>query len=1297
MNELEFLQRQFGALDGQDGRLGLIGEKQEEIARLVNGRDARTLKGEEREQYRKLQDELKKLQSKREELASLIAEHGNLSSEQAVTELKGRLDTITAVHQEREKKNKRLKSEVKVKTSEGGVKYTKKSERTANVDLTLAVAGNLYRRNGRQPGVTVTANNPVSRVSGDALQATKMIIALDAVLNDSTATPEQKSLAQQLITKFSRVSDRYYSVDGTDRTPRSDPDRPDPQPDPVPDPTPDPVPDPQPDPVPDPTPDPVPDPQPDPVPDPQPDPVPDPQPDPVPDPQPDPVPDPQPNPTPDPNRQRIEVIDKNEIRARIYAYENGNTVENEAEIIRLRDEILEIQETYGVRDENGDLRTDENGNVILQEQQINEVMARRMQIQNAVANRGNVPSTQREQDVLPVLRELEQLPNVPGVEEETIYASEVYDRLQDYRNQLENLRAVNQARARMDQIRSRMFQIRAEANLLNDQNDPNSERRSQLDSERETLQQEFESLNQGPNREDDLTPEQERLIEIRNQMILNTRERDLLNDENDPDSVRRNELDNDNSRLQQEFDQLRQYDTRDADAAREEERLTNIIGELEDLYERRRTVERDVTRDQDGPDGRDDPDGPDGPGGRGDDPDGPGGPGGREDDPDGPDGPGGDDPHDPDDPNKPQDIDKKRQQKLDMMVKTSSEHIGTFDTYMHKFGQVPIFTKWNVLSSAAVAALGLGAVGLGAAGLTIGSVPIILGVSTAPILVTGATKIAGKLNDLIKGTNAKKKIMQDQINDLSDAEFDALVDGMDEKEMVSEKYEDIWLECVYSRLQKRNKAQIKEIRAGRNPDKIAFNDAKSRFEELSAIESRTPEEEQEYQDCAQKMNELYPIISVDGADAKKAQQLQTQLTDFRRGMRNKSFSMNNIRGRIMGVYNPDKREYYKEAQKLHQDILDAKTPEEEASARIKFMEFERNAVNEKRVGRHIFSRGKKTVSEVQILEGQTLGEYDANDQKPQFMQRAISLLMRCGGVLTLANQMNVAASVDQQNAANAATINQHNQDIAQHNADVATHNAEVVQHNATLAQQQQMIDTVKNACQNAPTEQSLDDAINLLIGDSFTQGHNGQFFLEQLGRFNESGADAALHQNLASFAAQYAQCTDYASKLNLWQQLNQYTQQQMQGFNLEQAVQAYASSHPQYNVDGLVQANDAILQSGNTAGVQVANTVRQAAKDLSSIQLDPITTTVGTVGKIGNVLVSIPSNMAAVIATNAAGILSHVRDALGIQPKNKEKEQEQQETQEQEEQEEKVVDVYTNDPTQPKQEKKNRDSMDEGR
>ena len=39
---------------------------------------------------------------------------------------------------------------------------------------------------------------------------------------------------------------------------------------------------------------------------------------------------------------------------------------------------------------------------------------------------------------------------------------------------------------------------------------------------------------------------------------------------------------------------------------------------------------------------------------------------------------------------------------------------------------------------------------------------------------------------------------------------------------------------------------------------------------------------------------------------------------------------------------------------------------------------------------------------------------------------------------------------------------------------------------------------------------------------------------------------------------------------------------------------------------------------------------------------------------MGNVLVSIPSNMAAVISTNAAGILSHVRDALGIRKKEKE-------------------------------------------
>ncbi len=283
----------------------------------------------------------------------------------------------------------------------------------------------------------------------------------------------------------------------------------------------------------------------------------------------------------------IETIGKDEIRARISAYENGNTVENEAEIIRLRNEIIEIQERYGARDENGQLRTDGNGNVILQEQQINEVMIRRSQLRDVAANRGNVEVSEREQDVLPVLRELEQLENTPGVDGENVYASEVYSKLQDYRSQLESLRSVNQARERMEQIRTRMFIIRAEANILDDKNDPNSERRNQLDSEREALQKEFEALNQGPNREDNLSPDIERMIQVRNEMILNRREWDKLNEENDPNSERRNQLDSERDRLQQEFERLSKNDTRSADNAREEQRLVNIIAELENLYTKR--------------------------------------------------------------------------------------------------------------------------------------------------------------------------------------------------------------------------------------------------------------------------------------------------------------------------------------------------------------------------------------------------------------------------------------------------------------------------------------------------------------------------------------------------------------------------------------------------------------------------------------------------------------------------------------------------------------------------------------
>ena len=87
MGELEFLQRQLNALD----ELGLIEKKKAEISNLVNNRDVRTLKGEERKQYQQLQKELKELQRKRDEIAGLIAEHKNLSGEQAVTEMKDKM------------------------------------------------------------------------------------------------------------------------------------------------------------------------------------------------------------------------------------------------------------------------------------------------------------------------------------------------------------------------------------------------------------------------------------------------------------------------------------------------------------------------------------------------------------------------------------------------------------------------------------------------------------------------------------------------------------------------------------------------------------------------------------------------------------------------------------------------------------------------------------------------------------------------------------------------------------------------------------------------------------------------------------------------------------------------------------------------------------------------------------------------------------------------------------------------------------------------------------------------------
>ena len=187
------------------------------------------------------------------------------------------------------------------------------------------------------------------------------------------------------------------------------------------------------------------------------------------DPTPEPVPEPTPEPTQDtPSVEGIEVIRKSEIRDRIDAYEQGSTYENEKQIRELSEQIQKILDEHGMTDANGQAVVRENEGQLINEnypEDVRRATEMRNEIRNLAAQRSNTIS-QRGEDVLPVLRELESLENVPGLDFEAIYASEVDTRIENYREDLARLHR-NDPRQQLQDNRRRQREIESRVNEIN--------------------------------------------------------------------------------------------------------------------------------------------------------------------------------------------------------------------------------------------------------------------------------------------------------------------------------------------------------------------------------------------------------------------------------------------------------------------------------------------------------------------------------------------------------------------------------------------------------------------------------------------------------------------------------------------------------------------------------------------------------------------------------------------------------------------------------------------------------------
>lgn len=863
------------------------------------------------------------------------------------------------------------------------------------------------------------------------------------------------------------------------------------------------------------------------------------------------------NPTQDtPSVEGAEVIRKSEIRDRIDAYEHGSTYENEKQIRELGEQIQKILDEHGMTDANGQavVRENEgqliNGNYPEDVRRTNEM---RNEIRNLAAQRFNIIS-QRGEDVLPVLRELEALENVSGLDFEAIYASEVDTRIENYREDLARLHR-NNPRQQLQDNRRRQREIEARVNEINNligglEPGRDAGRLENLLNERSRLEREYETLrlreeqwlslnptvdmtdeellqeNDRRQRIDEVKANKERLenelqaAEMERQAIRSKYQDGMTQDEeeNDPsaelDELEQKigqlrselekadaELANDNSKFK---DVPQELITDALDRRAKQKRLENIIDELESL-QRERAVIKDIEKEND-PEhkGGDDPEhggGDDLEHGGGNDPEHEGGGGPEHEGGDGPEHEGGEDPEhgggdDPgheggDDPEQGGDDQKKSPRHwVEIMAETQTQSSGSITTAFHKVGKIQPFRM----------------------GLTIWMAPVKL-----------AMKGAGKLfGDVLGRAESKKREMVENVRGLSDEEFEILVNGLTETNMRQYKVNEIYLDAVQEVLEERENAKKQAAINDDNVIKSALAQTEDRMNEIdkelqdpAILPDRKLELESEKAKCAI----TYSVLNIQhNAAYNREMEADKRMTDFDRGKVGKSTRKMNIQGWLAGSFNPDNREVHLEEAKYRKEAREAADRGDtvavvEAQRKIDEIQEENTNVIQFLEGtrfesRARINRGKHTVEEVHSRAN------DADQTKGR------ELMATAMAAVTFANMYKTwQANQDMQQQVD-AHLNQHNQDVRNVNAQNQQVQQSIDNANAHNAQLGQDISATKSSVSSQEISQAGIGEIHRNNAAAYSVRHEAEFVRDNtpgIG-FNHGGSDDAIHAAQAGMA-----------------------------------------------------------------------------------------------------------------------------------------------------------------------------------
>ena len=881
-------------------------------------------------------------------------------------------------------------------------------------------------------------------------------------------------------------------------------------------------------------------------------------------------PTPEPVPTPEqtqdtPSVEGIEVIRKSEIRDRIDAYEQGSTYENEKQIRELSEQIQKILDEHGMTDASGQAVVRENEGQLINEnypEDVRRATEMRNEIRNLAAQRSNTIS-QRGEDVLPVLRELESLENVPGLDFEAIYASEVDTRIENYREDLARLHR-NDPRQQLQDNRRRQREIESRVNEINNligglEPGRDAVRLENLLNERSRLGREYGTLRLREeqwlklNPTVDMTDEEllqendrrQRIGEVKankerleNELQAAEMERQAIRSKYQ-DGMTQDEEENDPSaeldELEQRISQLRsEIEKADAELAndnsefkdvpqelitdaldrrakqnREQERLENIIDELESL-QRERAVIKDIEKEND-PEYK----GGDTPGHGGDGLEHEGGDGSEHGEGDGSEHgegddserEGGDDPEHEgeDDPEHEGEDDQKKSPRhwVEIMAETQTQSSGSITTAFHKVGKIQPFRM----------------------GLTIWMAPMKL-----------AMKGAGKLfGDVLGRAESKKREMVENVRGLSDEEFEILVNGLTETNMRQYKVNEIYLDAVQEVLEERENAKKQAAINDDNVIKSALAQTEDRMNEIdkelqdpAILPDRKLELESEKAKCAI----TYSVLNIQhNAAYNREMEADKRMTDFDRGKVGKSTRKMNIQGWFAGSFNPDNREVHQEEAKYRKEAREAADRGDtvavvEAQRKIDEIQEENTNVIQFLEGtrfesRARINRGKHTVEEVHSRAN------DADQTKGR------ELMATAMAAVTFANMYKTwQANQDMQQQVD-AHLNQHNQEVRNVNAQNQQVQQSIDNANAHNSQLGQDISATKSSVSSQEINQAGIGEIHRNNAATYSVRHEAEFVRDNtpgIG-FNHGGSDEAIHAAQAGMtqARQNAENGGFAS------------------------------------------------------------------------------------------------------------------------------------------------------------------------